>query len=236
MLIFSVNRHLHMLNKTIVTMTILCCCLLAVRAQESEPSRQDLFQRPSGGVRLEGQSVLAGIATVTRSVGLPLSVEYPLPEKISQPGPQLRTITATVGPGTVSQVLDALCNLDPTFAWLRTGNMVNVVARSLANDPRFFLNRKIDELTLENVRTASDAVFKTVAQLPGPLEQIAVHPIGMSLDFAKPWTVRLKDVTVREVLDQIAQQFGPSYGWQLYGAQNFRMITFHESLEVRSPH
>jgi hypothetical protein len=53
---------------------------------------------------------------------------------------------------------------------------------------------------------------------------------------AKPWTVTLKDVTVREVLDQIAQQFGPSYGWQFYGAQNFRMITFHESLEVRSPH
>jgi hypothetical protein len=67
-------------------------------------------------------------------------------------------------------------------------------------------------------------------------ERIAIHQTGMSLDFAKPWTVTLKDVIIREVLDQIAQQFGPSYGWQFYGAQNFRMITFHESLEVRSPH
>lgn len=71
-----------MLNKTFPGVVILFCCLLAVRAQESGLSRQDPFQQPSGGIRLEDHFVLAGIATVTRSVGLPLSVEYPLTEKI----------------------------------------------------------------------------------------------------------------------------------------------------------
>jgi hypothetical protein len=222
-----------MMKKAITGVIVLLFPLLA--AQESSPP-QDVFQQHSNGVRLEEQSILVGIATVTRSLGLPLSVEYPLTEKISQPGPKFRSVTATVPPGTVSQVLDALCNLDPTFTWIRNGNMVNAVSRSLANDPHFFLNRKIDELTFENVRNVADALIKTTAQLPGPKEQIAIHQTGMSLDFAKPWTVTLKDVTVREVLDQIAEQFGSSYGWQFYGAQNFRMITFHESLEVRSPH
>ena len=120
-------------------------------------------------------------------------------------------MSSSVHPGTVSQVLDALCNLDTTFAWLR-----RKYGESGCTEPcersALFPERKIDALTFENTHNARAAVFKTAAQLPGSLEQISVAQTGMSLVLAKPWTVTMKD-TVREVFDQIAQQFGPNCGW-----------------------
>jgi hypothetical protein len=221
-----------MRKHVIVGVTVLLLPLAQGLAQEPGTLTQDPFQQRIGGLRLEDQNVLAGIVAATRSAGLPLSVEYPLGEKISGPAPPAKTVTATVSPGTVKQVLDQLCDLDPTFTWIRNGKMVNVIPRGLENDPGYVLNRKVDELTFENVRQADDAVMKIVGQLPGPREQIAVLEAGVSLDFARPWTTTFKDVTVREVLDAIAQQFGPSWGWQFSGGQDFRMVTFHESLSV----
>jgi hypothetical protein len=205
---------------------------LLVSAQAPGTPTGDLFEQRVGGVRLEDQSIVAGIVSVTRSVGLPLSIEYPLGMKVSGPEPQLKTATASVGPGTVAQVLDRLCDLDPTFTWTRTGDMVNVTLRALANDPSYLLNRRVDLVTFEGVREADDAVMKAVGQLPGPREQIAVLQVGLSLDFASPWSVTFKGVTVREVFDHIAQQLGPSYGWEFSGAQDFRMVTFHEALQA----
>ncbi|HJT70877.1 MAG TPA: hypothetical protein VJ731_11805 [Terriglobales bacterium] len=216
----------------VVTVAVLCSPLILAVAQKSGTLSGDLFQQQVGALRVEDQSILVGILAVTRSAGLPLSVEYPLAAKAG-PEPPLRTVTGTVNPGTVSQVLDRLCAFDPTFTWIRNGSMVNVTLTSLANDPSYFLNRKIAQLTFENERNAQDAIFKTAAQLPGPKEQIAIFQTGMSLDFARPWTVTFKDVTVREVFDRIAQQFGPTYGWEFSGSEDFRMITFHESLVIK---
>jgi hypothetical protein len=81
--------------------------------------------------------------------------------------------------------------------------------------------------------SADDAVMKMVDQLPGPREQIAVMQVGMSLNFADPWSTTLKSLTVRQVFDLIARQLGPTYGWQSSGAQDFRIVTFHEGLLPR---
>jgi hypothetical protein len=113
---------------------------------------------------------------------------------------------------------------------MRNGNMVNALPSALAKDPNYVLNRKIDEVTFRDVRQASDAVMNMVGQLPGPREQIAVLQVGVPLNFSEPWSETLKDVTLREVVNKIAQQLGPSYGWQFSGAKDFRMITFHEGL------
>ena len=206
---------------------------LAQALAQDAAATHDPFQQQAGGATLEDESVVAGIVTLTRSVGLPLSIEYPLGTTASTPEPRLKTVTAAIGPGTVAQVLDRLCQLDPTFAWTRNGNMVNVVLRSLENDQQYVFNRKVEQVTFENLRHADEAVLKLVGELPGPREQIAVREVGLSLDFASPWTATFRNVTVREVLNAIAQQFGPSYGWEFSGTQDFRMIRFHESLSVR---
>jgi hypothetical protein len=190
----------------------------------------DVFQHRAGGVQLNDQSVVDGIAMLSGEAGLAVSVEYPLGTTIAGPAPPLRTLDANVGPGSVAEILDRLCSLDPTFDWTRSGNMANVLPRALASDPSYLPNRKMEELNFRNVRGADDAVMQIADWLPGPREQIAILGTGMSLSFAQPLTTTLRNVTVRDVLDKIAQQLGPSYGWQFSGAQDFRIVTFHQGL------
>jgi hypothetical protein len=212
---------------------LLICALVLIPvavAQEPASSVTDTFKQRVAAIQLTDQTIVDGVAILSHSAALGVSVEYQLGSTISAPAPPLKRYTSTVGPGTVSELLDRLCELDQTFTWVRNRNMANILPRSLANDPSYFLNRRIAQLTLNNVRDAHEAVFKLAEQLPGPKEQIAIFQPGMSLNFAHPWTETVENVTVREMFDHIAEQFGPTYGWQFSGAQNFRTITFHEAI------
>lgn len=218
----------------IVQFAILVFVLSQIMAsQQRTTPPADPLQLQVTEVQLNDQSIVDGIAIVTRGAGLAVSVEYQLGATISGPAPSLKTFTTSIGPGTLSEVLDRLCALDPTFTWIRGRNTVNVLPRALADDPNYLLNRKIEELTFREVQKADDAVMDMVGQLSGPRQQIAVLQVGMSLNLARPWTVTLKDVTVRDVFDEIARQLGSTYGWQFSGAQDFRVITFHELLSPR---
>jgi hypothetical protein len=199
-------------------------------SQQQTVAAPDPFHQQVGEIQLINQDVINGIAMLSRATGLATSVEFPLGVTISSPAPSQKTFTVNVEPGTVTEVLNRLCSLDPTFTWVRDGNRLNVLPRVLANDANYVLNRKISEAAFQNVEKASDAVMKMVGQLPGPREQIAVLQAGPPLNYSRPWTTTLKDVTVREIVDQIAAQLGPTYGWQFGGAQDFRVITFHEGL------
>lgn len=201
--------------------------------QEPATSPRDPLQQHVAGVELNDQSVVDGVAMVNRTTGLAVSVEYQLGATISGPAPPVKTLNVSTGAGTVSEVLDRLCALDPTFTWIHNRNMINVLPRPLASDPSYLLNRKVNEVTFQEVQGADNAVMKMVGQLPGPREQIAVLQVGGPVNFAKPWNATLKGVTIREVLNDIAQQLGPTYGWQFSGAQDFRMVTFHEGLSPR---
>lgn len=222
----AIGRRIAVLSLLIV---VLVCQLYGQEAVVSP----DAFQRQVPSINLEKQTIVDGAALVGQNAGLSVSVEYPLAATISQPAPQLQNFSAILPAGTVSTVLDSLCELDPTFTWLRIGNAINLIPRAVANDSSYFLNRKADAFTFENLARAQDAVFKAAEQLPGPKEQIAILQTGMPLDFPRPWTATLKNITVRQVFDDIALQFGPTYGWQFNGAKDFRMITFHEVLQPR---
>lgn len=191
---------------------------------------KDPFEQRVSEVTLNDQSIIDGIAALGGSAGLAVSVERELGRTISGAAPRAKTFTATVGPGTVSEILDGLCTLDQTFTWVRNGNMVNVIPRALANEPSYFLNRRIDELTFRDVPGAQEAVFKTAEKLPGPKEQVAIMEVGSHLNFARPWSTTLHNVSVREVFNSVANRLGPTYGWQFAGAQDFRIITFHQIL------
>lgn len=131
-------------------------------------------------------------------------------------------VTATLEPGTIREVLDKLCSLDQAFTWTRIGNTANIVPRAMLDDPRYLLNRRLEILSFKDVSNAQDAVLEMLGQLPGPREQVAILQSGIPLSFAHPWTATFRNVTVREVFDNIAQQFGPTYDWQFGGAADFR--------------
>jgi len=204
--------------------------------QGQTPAPEDAFQRRVGSFALDGQTIVDTLAKLSQTTPVAYSVEFELGKTIAEAAPPVRSLVAKVDAGTVAEVLDRLCELDATFAWKRVGNTANLFPRALGDDPNYLLNRRAAVLTFANVPDAEKAVFDAVAQLPGPKEQIAVLQTGVSLTFAKPWTATLRDVTIREAFDRIAQQFGPTYGWQFGGAADFRIITFHQRMAAKPKH
>ena len=217
------------------TQTLLVSCLLALNAlsQQLPEASADPLQQRAPQIELDNQSIVDGIAMLSYSTGLAVSVEFPLGTTISGPAPTIRLFSTKVSASTASQMLDRLCALDSTFTWTRNGNTVNVYPVALENDALYLLNRKIQQLSLQDVQKADDAVMSMVGGLSGPRQQLAVLQIGTSLNFPHPWNATLSNVTVREVLDDIAQQLGPTYGWVLSGGQDFRIVTFHERMLPR---
>jgi hypothetical protein len=194
---------------------------------------EDGFQQRVGPLTLDGQTIGDALAGLSQDTSIGFSVEFPLGKRFAEAGPPLRTIVAHVGPGSIHEILDRLCELDPTFTWKRMGNTANIFPTALESDPNYVLNRRVAVLTFKNVRDAQEAVFEAVDQLSGPKEQIAMLGTGTSATFARPWTATFRDVTIREVFDQIAQQLGPTFGWQFGGAADFRIITFHQRMTAR---
>lgn len=66
-----------------------------------------------------------------------------------------------------------------------------------------------------------------------PNENLYFLGIGGTQGFAKPWTASFRNITVRQALNRIAEQLGATYGWQIGGTANQRMIMFHYKLGVR---
>ncbi len=204
---------------------------------QSQPqASQDAFQRRVGGLTLDGQTIGDALASLSQATGVAFSVEFPLGKTFTDASPPLKNIVAQVGPGTVPEILDQLCELDTTFTWRRIGNTANIFPSALANDPNYVLNRRVSLLTFKDVRDAQEAVFGAVDQLLGSKEQIAMLETGASVTFAKPWTATFREITIREAFDQIAQQFGSTYGWQFGGATDFRIITFHQRMAAKAKH
>jgi hypothetical protein len=200
------------------------------QTQERSSIPADPFEMRVPSIQLTDQSIVDGVASLSRSTNIAYSVEFPLGPTISTAAPPLKLITAAIPQASVRQMLDELCNLDPTFTWMRRGNDANILPRDLANDPRYLLNRSLESVRLSEVQSAQQAVVSMVDQLSGPREQIAILQSGVALNFAQPWTERLHNITVREFLDEVARHLGPTYGWQFGGATDFRVITFHQRL------
>jgi hypothetical protein len=167
---------------------------------QEPPALTNVFQQSVAGVSVNNQDIIDGVAMLSHNVGLAVSVEHELGATTSGAAPQPNTFTATIGPGTVSEILDGLCALDPTFAWERDGNMVNVMPRALLSERDYFLNRNVNELVFRDIRDAQEALFKTVSELPPPKEQVAIMEVGVSLAFARPWSATLQNISIREAL------------------------------------
>jgi len=201
-----------------------------ILTQGQPPVPVDPFQLRAPGIGLKDQSIVDGIAALSQSSDVAYSMEFPLGATISAASPPVKTVTATIEPGTIREVLDKLCVLDQTFTWTRIGNTANIVPRAMLDDPGYLLNRRLEILSFKDVSKAQDAVLEMVGQLPGPREQVAILQSGIPLSFVHPLTATFRNITVREVFDYVAQQFGPTYGWQFGGAADFRVITFHQRL------
>jgi hypothetical protein len=201
------------------------------RAQESTtPAKKDPFNQVVELVELKDETIFDEIARLNQAFDISISIEGILPANGTLPNPKF---TARIEKQTISDLLTWLCALDTRYTWARDGNMANLFPRAFLNDKNYFFNRVLREVHFQEIRESGVAAMEVVHQLGDPNENLYFMGIGGTQGFAKPWTETFHDITVRQALNRIAQQLGPTYGWQIGGITNQRMIMFHYKLGAR---
>lgn len=231
----SLNKLGSYPSRVLAALLFLCSNAYATNSQLPITKTEDPFQQVVPSINLNNQTLIDGLAQLNATTSAAFSVEFPLGRSINAPAPPLRTLNLTIGSGTLTHMLDELCNVDKTFSWRRIDGTVNVFPRDSAQDKSYLFNQTLATVKYAGAPDAQKAVFQTVAQLTGPKQQIAILQSGISIAFARPWTASFKNITVREAIDRIAQQLGPTYGWQFGGGNDFRVITFHQRLMAKPP-
>jgi len=216
-----------------MTMVGLVFAMIALhfRLQETTaaPAPDPLEQRISL-LEFKNETLGEALGRVNQSFDISISIEGVLPEEGTITNPKF---TATIENRTLAEVFDQLCALDTRYVWTRDGNNVNLFPRANLNDPTYFFNRVLPELRFHDLRKVGDAVVALDHQAGDPSGGVIFMGIGPKQGLASPWTQSFKNITVRQALNRIARQLGPTYGWQIGGTTKARLIVFHYKLEAR---
>ncbi|HXE91722.1 MAG TPA: hypothetical protein VNK82_12255 [Terriglobales bacterium] len=185
---------------------------------------------------MDDETVFDAVAKLSHAYRFAVSIEYPLTSTTTRTLPPSPRFTARVEDKTLREVLDWLFTLDSRYTWSRDLVMVNVLPRSKTGDQLYLLNRRLALVSFQDVPDAEKAVFAVLRLVPDKKENPAVLQLGHKPTFGAPWTATFEEMTVREAFNRIAQQLGPSYGWQYTGTEEFQLITFHEKVQpLRKP-
>ena len=204
---------------------------LIPHTQESiSPIEKDPLNQIVQSAQLRNETIFDAIARLNQAFDISVSIEGILPASGTVANPKF---TTEIENRTIGDVLTWLCTLDARYTWIRDGNMINLFPRMFLNDKNYFFNRLLPELHFQDARDSGDAAIDIVHRLGDPNEHLIFMGIGGTQSFAKPWTATFHDITVRQALNRIAQQLGPTYGWQIGGTMHQRMIMFHYKLGAR---
>lgn len=190
----------------------------------------DPLDKRLGGFELLNETFVDGLAKIDGQTEFGIAVELLLKERLSDANISYTRFTSHVPRGTIRDVLNYLCSLDPHFSWSRYKQIINVYPRntSVLGD-KYFMNRRLSD-TIVEISDPAEGIFSTTAALPGSLEQIAFSQSGALPGFSRPWNLSSHGRTLREACDEIALHMGTGYGWTLGGANEFRVIRFHARL------
>lgn len=201
--------------------------------ETTSSSAPDPFEQKIDLLELKDETLGDALGRLNQMLDISMSVEGILPEEGTVPNAKF---TASVENRTLAEVLNWLCALDSRYTWIRDGNSVNLFPRASSNDPSYFFNRVLPKLSFQHLRRADDAAVALVHQLGDPNENLIVLGTGVTEGFAEPWTASFNNITVRQALNRIAQQLGPTYGWQIGGTTKARLIVFHYKLGGQHVH
>jgi hypothetical protein len=128
---------------------------------------------------------------------------------------------------TVREVLDILCDSDSRYVWSSDGVTINVYPKAApAPNPSYLLNYKLERITVTDIPNPDQGLTPLSKLLPN--EQIGYAGVGSDPEYAKPWTVTLEHLTVRQFINRLAEHLGPRSVWIWQGSKNERMFTFQE--------
>ena len=125
---------------------------------------------------------------------------------------------------TIQNILDALCAADKRYTWSSEGLSINVYPRATSADSAYLLNRRLEHISFESVPDPGEALTPIAQQLQD--EQIGYTQSGGDVTYAKPWTVSFQNITVRQLINRMAEHIGPQSSWIWQGGMDERMFTF----------
>ena len=202
-----------------------------VRAQDSMGSQASSTKSLETRVpefELRNETLLDGLWKLARGpVPFGFGFEKVLKESLSDPDLPDTALVLKFENKSIREILDALCNADPRYAWSVDGTTVDVFPRSIRNDRFYLLNRELPRLELKNATDVQHGLLAIVRQLPPPVEQIAQAQAGGDDPYPpEPWTVTFENVTVRQVVNRLAEHGGPYGIWIFGGSKDFRAFGF----------
>jgi hypothetical protein len=217
---------------------VLCFCLLSFEinfalprsGQESGPGEVVQNARIRE-LKLQDQTLLDALALLSyEDKRLRFGFEEVLKDRFSDPPIANPRLSVDLENKTIRQVLDALCEMDPRYAWSSDAWTINVYPRATVSDPSYLLNRKLGRLELRAVTDIQQPLLAISQQLPPPREQIALVQMGGDLSYPPdPWNSTFTDTSVRKVVNRIADRLGPRGSWIFSGSRDFRQFSFYKA-------
>jgi hypothetical protein len=143
--------------------------------------------------------------------------------------PDRRSLSVKVLRGNVADVLNAIVAQEPGFKWAEVNGVVNIGRRRQRNG---LLNVRIAQFHIKDARY--DQVDRAIDSLPevknwmqdnhltrGPAAFVVIGGVGPGQPFKPLVSLDLRKITLREILNGIAQSYGYST-WILsrYGEKN----------------
>jgi hypothetical protein len=190
----------------------------------------DPLEQKVESFEIRDETIGEALGQVNQSFDISISIEGVLPDEGTVTNPKLSANMRNV---TLAEVLDRLCVLDARYGWTRDGNNVNFFPKASLSDPNYFFNRTLADLHFHDLRRVGDAVIAVDRQASDPGGGVIYMGIGQKQGFAEAWTASFSSITVRQALNRIAQQLGPTYGWQIGGTTKAKLIVFHYKLEAK---
>jgi hypothetical protein len=219
--------------KPVSTLFSLLLTILALHTSSKQAPTTNVpgpLEQKVESFELRDQTIGEALGHLNQSFDISISIEGVLPEEGAVTNPKL---TASMRNVTVAEVLDRLCVLDPRYTWERDGSRANFFPKTSLSDPNYFFNRTLTDLNFHDVRQVGDAVIAIDHQSGDPSGGVIYMGMGQTQGFAKAWTASFRNLTVRQALNRIAQQLGPTYGWQIGGTTKAKLIVFHYKLEAK---
>jgi hypothetical protein len=195
--------------------------------KQTDQVAKDPFSQRVDVVELKAETIFDAIGRLNQAFDVAISIEGILPEKGTTTNPRF---TGRMENRTLAETLTWLCVLDNRYTWARDGNVANLFPRGVQNDATYLFNRQLPLLRFEDISQVSEATMQVVHQLPGQPQQLVYWGVGGNQVFAKPWSATFSHLSVRQALNRIAQQMGPTNGWQVGGLAATPTIVFHYKL------
>jgi hypothetical protein len=179
---------------------------------------------------LSDQTLHDGIAEISdERIPLAIGFEQILNPRSHQPPATRIAFSVNMEDATVRQILDALCAEDPRYTWSTDGRTINVYPVATIGDPEYLMNRRIAVLRLRSMASPDPGLFAISRALPPGQNQVATAGIGGDDSYPLgPWTVTFRNLTVRQIVNRLAEHMGPRSAWVFYGSQEFRAFFFNK--------